>query len=330
MRPKECNMSEIVHPKVFVSHATEDKERFVLSFAKKLRNAGIDAWFDKWEIQLGDSLVDKIFEEGLKEASAVIIVLSKVSVNKPWVKEELNASFIAKVQKGTKLIPILIDDCDVPESLKSTAWEKINDVEDYKDSFEKITNSIFGQTSKPQLGKPPSFLSKIFESLNEINGIVPIDNFVLKKSCEYMMNNPHSVIEPHHLFSSVQDGNPSKDDVMDAIKVLESDSYIRVSYHSGGVDNWGCDYRPTLFGFQTYCENYIEGFDKLIDRIAAALVNEEADSNEELNKLLDEPIYLIEHVMRLFENNGLLKLTEYIGGLISAYSLSPKLKRAIS
>lgn len=79
-------------PKVFLSHAGEDKERFVVEFAKRLREKGVDAWFDKWEILPGDSLVDKIFEEGLKDADAIIVVLSENSINKPWVREELNAS----------------------------------------------------------------------------------------------------------------------------------------------------------------------------------------------------------------------------------------------
>ena len=71
-------------PKVFVSHASEDKDRFVVEFARRLRENGVDAWLDQWEMKPGDSLVDKIFEEGLKEARAVIVVLSKVSVQKPW------------------------------------------------------------------------------------------------------------------------------------------------------------------------------------------------------------------------------------------------------
>ena len=73
-------------PKVFVSHASEDKDRFVVDFARRLRKDGVDAWLDQWEMKPGDSLVDKIFEEGLKEARAVIVVLSKVSVQKPWVR----------------------------------------------------------------------------------------------------------------------------------------------------------------------------------------------------------------------------------------------------
>jgi len=54
-------------PKVFLSHASEDKKRFVLEFAAKLRQQGIDAWLDKWEMSPGDSLIDKIFEEGIKQ-----------------------------------------------------------------------------------------------------------------------------------------------------------------------------------------------------------------------------------------------------------------------
>jgi hypothetical protein len=64
-------------PKVFVSHAHEDKERFVTHFAERLRSRGIDAWVDEWKIGPDDSILDKIFEEGLKNAQAMIIVLSK-------------------------------------------------------------------------------------------------------------------------------------------------------------------------------------------------------------------------------------------------------------
>ncbi len=68
-----------MNPKVFVSHASEDKGRFVIEFSQKLRSKGVDAWVDKWEMLPGDSLVDKIFEEGIKNAQAVIVVISKNS-----------------------------------------------------------------------------------------------------------------------------------------------------------------------------------------------------------------------------------------------------------
>jgi len=127
-------------PKVFLSHASEDKERFVLGFATKLRDSGVDVWLDKWEMLPGDSLVEKIFEEGLKKAQAVIIILSLNSVNKPWVKEELNISVVNKISKGTKIIPVVIDHCEVPESLKSTIWERIPDISNYQESLDRVVH----------------------------------------------------------------------------------------------------------------------------------------------------------------------------------------------
>jgi len=47
-------MSDTQHVKVFISHASEDKDRFVTGFATKLRAFGLDAWYDLWEIGPGD------------------------------------------------------------------------------------------------------------------------------------------------------------------------------------------------------------------------------------------------------------------------------------
>ena len=54
-------MSSKTAPKIFISHSTADKDRFVLGFARRLRERGIDAWLDLWEMNPGDSLVDKVF-----------------------------------------------------------------------------------------------------------------------------------------------------------------------------------------------------------------------------------------------------------------------------
>ncbi len=49
-------------PKAFISYATEDKARFVVPFATRIREQGVNAWVDQWEIKAGESLVDRIFE----------------------------------------------------------------------------------------------------------------------------------------------------------------------------------------------------------------------------------------------------------------------------
>jgi hypothetical protein len=120
---------------VFISYARKDKERFVLEFARRLRAHGVDAWIDVWEMLPGDSLVDKVFEEGIKNARAMIIVLSKNSVNRPWVREELNYAFLKRLGGKLRTTPVVIDECEIPEALRSTLWEKIHDSKSYDEEF---------------------------------------------------------------------------------------------------------------------------------------------------------------------------------------------------
>ena len=173
-----------MNPKVFISHASEDKERFVMDFASKLRANGVDAWLDKWEMLPGDSLVDKIFEEGIKEADSFIIILSNHSVNKPWVREELNASFIKRIGKNSKIIPIVLDNCKVPECLQSTIWENINNHQNYEENFTRILNSILGVLDKPALGKAPSYATT---KVNELQGLHKIDTLVFTQACQSVL-----------------------------------------------------------------------------------------------------------------------------------------------
>jgi hypothetical protein len=171
-------------PKVFVSHASEDKDRFVLEFAKQLRANGVEAWLDKWEMLPGDSLVTKIFEEGIKDAQAVIVVLSKNSVEKPWVKHELDAACVKRINTGSKLIPVVIDDCEVPEVLKATLWENIRDTSSYQPNLDRIIASIFGASDKPPLGKPPAYVGAFGASVAGHNNV---DSLVCKLACEFAL-----------------------------------------------------------------------------------------------------------------------------------------------
>lgn len=107
-----------VHPKVFVSHAGEDRERFVKQFSTILRENGVDAWTSFWEIKDGDNLTTKIFDEGFDKSSHFIIVLSKFSMDKPWVQKELNIAVVKQIEDRYTLIPLIIDEVKIPTSLK--------------------------------------------------------------------------------------------------------------------------------------------------------------------------------------------------------------------
>ena len=48
--------------RLFICHVWEDKEDLVEPLANALRNEAFDVWYDKFQLTLGDSLLQKITE----------------------------------------------------------------------------------------------------------------------------------------------------------------------------------------------------------------------------------------------------------------------------
>lgn len=315
-------------PKVFISHASEDKPRFVTEFSTKLRENGVDAWLDRWEMLPGDSLVDKIFDEGLKEAQAVVVVLSNFSVSKPWVSEELNASMVARISKGTKIIPVVIDDCEVPEALKSTLWERIADPSDFEEPLRRILAAIFDVREKPDVGEPPGFVR---EATSGIEGLSSVDELVLKRAAKYDLENNSHIVEPENIFADLNTLGLTKQQILDSIEVLDADGLFEVSrYMGGGPDSYGCHIQVTPFGLQKYCSTELHNYERLKDQCASLIVNEGVQDNQSLAKSTGAQLRLIEHILDVFESNGLIAMSKYLGGNIEIHSVHAKFRRMLA
>jgi hypothetical protein len=142
------------HPKAFVSHSTQD-HAFAEKFATHLRAHGVDAWFSKWEIKPGDSIRAKI-EEGLEGCEYFVIVLSKSSIQRPWVQRELDAATMRNLGgQVRKIIPVKIEDCgDLPPTLASLCWEDFSN-QPYDAALKRVLDSICELATSPPLGKLP-------------------------------------------------------------------------------------------------------------------------------------------------------------------------------
>lgn len=98
---------------IFISYCQKDKERVTL-FASMLANNGFDIWMDVKNISLGESIVSSI-ATGLNEASIYMLFISKNSNKSSWVNEELNIALSMSINNKTlKIVPVLLDDCEIP------------------------------------------------------------------------------------------------------------------------------------------------------------------------------------------------------------------------
>ncbi|MFA6376683.1 MAG: toll/interleukin-1 receptor domain-containing protein [Candidatus Paceibacterota bacterium] len=104
---KKIEKSRIVDKKpktfdVFICHASEDKS-YVDKLADALKVAGINVWYDSFQIGWGDDLRPAI-DDGLKNSRFGIVVISTAFLNKKkWTDYELNGLF-SKEKKGSKVI----------------------------------------------------------------------------------------------------------------------------------------------------------------------------------------------------------------------------------
>jgi hypothetical protein len=100
-------------PKVFLSHSSADKD-FASRLAVDLQSRNVPVWFDKWELKVGDSLIQKI-EEGISESGWLAVILSKNSISSDWVQKELYAAQAKELrEKSVFILPIILDNCNVP------------------------------------------------------------------------------------------------------------------------------------------------------------------------------------------------------------------------
>ena len=93
---------------LFISHASEDKARFVEPLLAALRERGIRPWYDSHEIQFGDDFRRKM-DEGLSRSRFGVVVLSP-RFFKYWPEAELSALFNQEAAfDQTRILPIRCD-----------------------------------------------------------------------------------------------------------------------------------------------------------------------------------------------------------------------------
>jgi DNA-binding response OmpR family regulator len=91
---------------LFISYSRQDLST-IKSLAATLQKRGWSVWFDQ-HLQAGVSF-DRVIEQALTNARAVVVAWSKNSVNSDWVRAEA-----AYAQEKGKLLPIRLDNAPLP------------------------------------------------------------------------------------------------------------------------------------------------------------------------------------------------------------------------
>jgi tetratricopeptide (TPR) repeat protein len=143
---------------VFLSHSSADKE-FVERLTDGLEAGGVRVWLDQIEMGFGDSLFDHI-AAGIEKARFFAIVLSQNSIQSKWVRAELKAALNRELAEDrTFVIPIVIEDIDIPTFLGDKIYADFRTEENFDNVLKALVN-------KTALVKPPESLARGYSDGN--------------------------------------------------------------------------------------------------------------------------------------------------------------------
>ncbi len=126
---------------IFISYSHADKT-FVNKLAAHLVRHNAHVWIDSWELNVGDSLIQRI-QQAIQESSALLVVLSKASVQSEWCKKELSAGLVRELEeKKVLVLPVLVEDCDIPIFLREKLYA------DFRTSFDDGLEAIVPAVAK--------------------------------------------------------------------------------------------------------------------------------------------------------------------------------------
>lgn len=183
----------VVTPTAFVCHASEDKDRFATLLAESLQAAGVDTFFDAWDVRPGDDLVDKVFgSAGLDRAGVlVVVIVSRASLVKPWVREEISASTIRRIRGRCRVLPVLIDEVDPPAPLAHlrylAAWR-----DGYDATVAEVVDTAFDRLRKPPLGAAPAWTVSA-STVPRVTG-EPVDDLLLTRLADATVDLPFGAV----------------------------------------------------------------------------------------------------------------------------------------
>ncbi|QHQ17502.1 TIR domain-containing protein [Pectobacterium parmentieri] len=154
-------------PKAFVSYSHDSMEhkKWVLDSATRLRNNGVDAILDQWDLKPGDDL-PSFMERGLISADRVLMVCTDKYVEKAnagaggvGYEKMIVTADLLKTIDSNKVIPLIRQSghSSVPNFLRSKLFLDFSRPDQYEFSFDELIRTLHNAPlyEKPSVANNP-------------------------------------------------------------------------------------------------------------------------------------------------------------------------------
>jgi hypothetical protein len=109
---------------VFISHRKADDQP-AEQLASAIRDAGHQVWLDEWDINLGDSIIERM-NEGLEGAAYVVVCYSSSGITSPWMGREWMSALARQLNgHNVKVLPVLLTGGEPPAILADIKYANL-------------------------------------------------------------------------------------------------------------------------------------------------------------------------------------------------------------
>lgn len=296
-------------PKAFLSYSHSDKA-FTDKLVADLFGSGIDLWVDKYEILSGDSLIEKIFSIGLKDVQFFIVLLSPDSIQSKWVKEELDYAMIQRIEGETRIIPLIVANCEVPPPLKATKF--IDFTGNYNENFRELVKTLYNVKEKPEIGHVPSYISELSVKVVGLSSVAStVGAFLAKYSVDKLIRDniyPTREIHTNLMYFSATEIN----DALDELKGL---GLIEVRLDIGSQPYEFSFVQPTCHLYPFFSDSGILGYNANNDikMIASLVASKNAVEGEEIAQKTGLSSIRINRAVQCLDNMGIIDVSYAMG-----------------
>ncbi len=154
-------------PKAFVSYSHDSLEhkKWVLDLATRLRNNGVDAILDQWDLKPGDDL-PQFMERGLVAADRVLMICTSKYVDKAnsgaggvgYEKMIVTADLLKRIDSN-KVVPLVRQNGthNVPAFLRSKLYLDFSQADQFEFSFDELLRTLHNSPlyEKPAIANNP-------------------------------------------------------------------------------------------------------------------------------------------------------------------------------
>ena len=124
---------------VFISHRGGDIPQ-AEQLATEVQNAGHNVWLDEWEIEIGDSIVEKM-NSGLSGSTYLIMCMSKDGVETQWMGREWYSTLAAQMNgHNVKLLPAILTGGEPPALIRDLKYANL--AKDWNSELVKLLAAI--------------------------------------------------------------------------------------------------------------------------------------------------------------------------------------------